>query len=136
MAKIPDLTTSGGLPRPIPLAERIFRTGEAVFYGPEVGQGGEIRSPEGELMPPADFDPKKAGIRDPFLADWDLAKVQKVVNPTYEQRKIGLSEWIAGGIGEMRPTLPGQMIAAQTRMTKRAVGSLVRGAKAAGRKFR
>jgi hypothetical protein len=129
MAEIRDLNR-------IPLSQRVFDVASKAFYGPEVGQGGETRAADGELVPPAGYDPSKSGLTDPFLANWDPAKAQKVVNPTYEQRTIGLSEAIAKGIGEVRGTLPGQLAVGQARVAKQAVGSLIRGAKAAQRRFK
>jgi len=129
MAEIPDLNR-------LSVPERIFNLASKAFYGPEVGQGGEIRSPEGELMPPADYDPSKSGLTDPFLANWDPARGQRIVNPTYEQRTIGLSEAIAKSVGEARSTLPVQLAVKQVGMARQAVDSLIRGAKAAQRRFR
>jgi hypothetical protein len=129
MAKIPDLNR-------LSVSERVFNLASKAFYGPEMGQGGETRSPEGELVPPAGYDPSQSGLTDPFLANWDPARGRGIVNPTYEQRTIGLSEAIAKGIGETRGLLPVQLAVGQARMAKQAIGSLVRGAKAAQRRFR
>lgn len=107
------------------VGERVADAAEAVFNGPPIAPEGTFDNETGQLMPPADFDPSKAGIRDPFLADWDpLKKRGLIVNPSAEQRTIGLSEWIAGGIGEARQTLPGYLAGKQLGMAKRAVRSL------------
>jgi hypothetical protein len=129
MAEIPDLNR-------LSVSERVFNLASKAFYGPEMGQGGETRSPEGELVPPAGYDPAQSGLTDPFLASWDPARGQRIVNPTYEQRTIGLSEAIAKGVGEARGTLPVYLASKQVGMAKQAIGSLIRGAKSAQRRFR